>query len=376
MLENLFKTHGLFLPFPEPSGKITRRIYPLFLPFSGCATRCVFCAQDVQTGRAPMSVSRALHQAERDFLAMEASNASPLDLAFYGGTFTALPTTELRACLYFAFRWRERGLVSGVRCSTRPDALDKALLDELKIRGVSLIELGVQSFHDAALARSGRGYSGGAAQRGCELVLESGLDLGVQLMPGMPGLDAHAARADVELAARLKPSCVRLYPCLVLENTALAGQWRRGEHVPWSMMRTMDFLVWACLLFWKEGIPVIRMGLAEEPGLADRVLAGPRHPCLGSRVRGLALYRYLRESLSSPGRSGGRFDTAEIFFDRGTRLYAPRRCQGDFWGWRGELKQAYAGLGLTRKNVVWWDQNAFLLRHEQGPARREHCTGT
>lgn len=370
MPENLFKLHGLSLPFPDPPGKITRRVYPLFLPFSGCATRCVFCAQSVQTGRAPMSVFTALQQAEQDFLEREVSNAAPLELAFYGGTFTALPAAELRACLDFASRWRERGLVGGVRCSTRPDALNKTLLDELKIRGFGLIELGVQSFHDAALARTERGYSGGVAQRGCELVRESGLGLGVQLMPGMPGLNVRAAHADAELAARLKPTCVRLYPCLVLEDTALAGQWRRGEYIPWSMTRTMDFLAWACLLFWKEEVPVIRIGLAEEPGLADSVLAGPRHPCLGSRVRGLALYRYLRDSLRSPERSDSRFDMTESPYGRGVRLYAPRRCQGDFWGWRGELEQAYADLGLARRNVVWWDRDTlFLCRHGQGPAR-------
>ena len=221
------------------------------------------------------------------------------------------------------------------------------------------MELGVQSFSDPALALSQRGYTGEQARAGCLLVKESGLRLGIQLMPGMPGLDAEAARKDVELAAALDPACVRLYPCLVLAGSALADLWRAGEYTPWNLPECVDFLAWACLSFEKAGIPIARMGLAEEPGLREQVLAGPRHPALGNMVRALALHHSLRDRMRE-------FRTA--FPETQPYLFAPRRFQGEFWGHGKELVPAHAALGLTRRNVLWWERDYFALT-----SAPEHC---
>jgi len=341
------KSH--IFPSPEPP-KDRGRIYPLFLPFSGCAVRCVFCAQHAQTGTASTDVLTALERADRDLREREGRPA--LDLAFFGGTFTALPSEDFRACLAFAVRWQEQGFVRRVRCSTRPDAVNASVLASLKAAGFSLLELGVQSFDDAALARSRRGYSAADARRACALVRDSGLELGIQLMPGLPGARPETALRDVEESAALAPACARLYPCLVLEDTPLARTWRQGEYVPWSLEQALDFLGPACLILWRAGVPVIRMGLAQEAGLEKNVLAGPYHPDLGGMAKGRALYLYLRERLQAIPRDDSR---------HGLTLHAPRTWQGAFWGHRGSLEPLYAALGLPRKNIVWWDRDYFAL---------------
>lgn len=353
-MDFLHEAHFFLHPEPE---KRSRRIHPVFLPFSGCPGRCLFCAQDVQTGIAPDSgpgsIMRALTRTGEALRASRGQGFPVPDLAFFGGTFTALPASELHECLRAAELWKGEGLISDLRCSTRPDALTPQVLDELKSAGFSLIELGVQSFSEEALALSRRGYTAEQALRGCAMVREAGLALGVQLMPGMPGLDRDAARRDAVLAASLSPSCARLYPCLVLEGTALAAWWREGRYIPWSLDDSVEYLARALRVFWRARAPVIRMGLAEEPGLAGHVLAGPRHPNIGGMARGLALFSFVREEI----------ETCRVRMRplRGIRLFVPRRHQGEFWGQRGGLASEYASIGLSREKVRFWDDGRFAL---------------
>ena len=336
-------------------------IYPVFLPFSGCPGRCLFCAQDIQTGRAPAPVRRHLDDAAAALEKRLEQGLPALELAFFGGTFTALPPGDLRACLDFAVHWRNKGAVLSFRCSTRPDRLDQPLLEALKTAGCAMVELGVQSFSDPALAQSQRGYTGARAEAGCRMVKESGLRLGIQLMPGMPGLEPEAARRDIDVTLALAPDCVRLYPCLVLAGAPLADLWRAGRYVPWDLPDCVDFLARACLRFERAGIAIARMGVAEDSGLAEQVLAGPRHPALGNMVRALALHLCLRERVR---------EFAAAFPGVRPRLFAPRRFQGEFWGHRKALAPAYAELGLTKETVRWWEHDCFALTGLQGIAMR------
>ena len=202
------------------------------------------------------------------------------------------------------------------------------------------MELGVQSFADAALRAARRGYDGAAALRACARVKEAGLALGVQLLPGMPGTSPEIFLADVPLALNAGADMLRFYPCLVLEGTGLAGFWRAGAYEPWDMESTLDALARGWLLARAAGTPVIRMGLAPEVSLAGAVLAGPCHPALGARVMSRALFMTVRDLAA---REPGGQPLA--------RLEAPRACQGYFWGHGNELRPAWAGLGLGPRNV-------------------------
>ena len=119
--------------------KRAQSVVPVFLPFSGCPMHCVYCAQDRQTGSAaPSPVAAILAEAEKNLNAMPpCAESGPRELAFYGGTFTALPAEERRACLAMLERTRRAGRITHARCSTRPDALSSAVLDELRAAGVS-----------------------------------------------------------------------------------------------------------------------------------------------------------------------------------------------------------------------------------------------
>ncbi len=328
-------------PRQNPQGAARPGVLPVFLPYAGCPQRCVFCNQQAQTGQAPEPLS-AIHERLAAHLATTARHA-PQELAFYGGTFTALPDAWPRRFLESAASHVASGRITRIRCSTRPDAVDAPLLAELKGLGLSLVELGVQSFDAAALAASSRGYDGSTALAACHLVRQAGLGLGVQLMPGMPGQGVAAFRADIATAAALRPELARLYPCLVLEGTPLAESWRAGEYAPWSLDAAQEELSSALLALWEAGIPVARIGLAEQPGL--KVLAGPRHPALGQLARSRALLLFAQGKLSALPES------AQV-------LLVPRRLQGEVLGQRNALAGAYAALGLR---VEFWGEADLAL---------------
>jgi histone acetyltransferase (RNA polymerase elongator complex component) len=333
---------------PEPR-PLHGAILPAFIPFSGCPHRCVFCAQPLQTGEPVRPLAETMDTLRRELQAAHEQGRSGLELAFYGGTFTALPDGWDEALLKLAGEYRKTGLLTRVRCSTRPDAVAPHKLRRLRELGLDGVELGVQSFEDGILAGSGRGYTAETARQGCHNVRKSGLWLGVQLMPGLANMTATAFERDVETTCEIRPDAARLYPCLVLAGTPLVGLWREGRFRPWDLESTTWALSRAMLRLWNHDIPTIRTGLAAEPGLAENVLDGPWHPALGHRARSLALYTLVRSH-------------AALLSGLARRLTAPRRHQGELWGHRGELRPLYARLGLAPANVRYHDAEVFILQ--------------
>ena len=204
------------------------------------------------------------------------------------------------------------------------------------------MELGVQSFADDALAASKRGYDGATALAACARVKAAGLALGVQLLPGMPGNSTADFLRDVPLALDAGADMLRFYPCLVLEGTALARMWRQNLYAPWPLEETLDCLAQGWLVAQEAGVPVIRMGLAPEAALTEAVLAGPVDPALGSRIMGRALLLAVRRALATLAASSGMAAPPRL-----QSLHVPPSCQGYIWGMRGELRAAWAGLGLS-----------------------------
>ena len=205
--------------------------------------------------------------------------------------------------------------------------------------GCTTVELGVQSFATTALRQARRGYDGETAADACRAVRAAGLRLGVQLLPGMPGVTPDIFLEDVRRSLELGAAFLRFYPCLVLEGTGLAALWREGAFVPWELEPTVDALARGWLLAHRADVPVIRMGLAPEPGLADNILAGPVHPALGDMVLGRATLALVQEAMQAQG------------VPRLTQLDVPRHCQGFFWGQNGCLAPQWQELGLHRGKV-------------------------
>lgn len=348
------------LHHPEPP-RPRPRILACFLPYHGCPGRCIYCAQHLQTGAGWSHLDEAFQSLATRLESLRSHEQRDLGLAFFGGTFTAIPQDWQIRFLDLARQYRNQGVLTHVRCSTRPDRVSPKHLNWLKARGLDMVELGVQSFSANVLRDSGRGYCGKTARAACHMVNQSGLELCVQLMPGLPGASAHTWHDDVQQTLGVQPEAVRIYPCLVLAKTTLAEAFDRGQYRPWGLNRAVWTVGQALLCFWQAKVPVIRIGLAPEQSLISAIKAGPWHPALGQMARSSALRSYILKALSAlppPQDSGIQ-----------RRILVPRRFTGEFWGHRRELARAWHRSGFSRSQVYHWDRPYFYIECSATPSQ-------
>ena len=204
-------------------------ILPVFVPHLGCPHACVFCNQ------------RRISGAERPATAADVKNCiaasaaflpagGKRQLAFYGGSFTAIPVREQEALLDAAKQALDRGELDAIRLSTRPDAIDDTVLRRLGTYGVETVELGAQSMDDAVLRLSGRGHTAAQTEAASRQIRAAGFRLILQMMTGLPG---STDESDLETARRLialRPDGVRIYPTVIVRDTALYDMWRAGTY--------------------------------------------------------------------------------------------------------------------------------------------------
>lgn len=253
-------------------------ILPIFIPQGGCRHRCVFCDQRRISGRDHLPTPEELTTLiPPDF-------PSGGTLAFYGGSFTALPLERLNAYLTFAAAQKKAGRIGAIRLSTHPAHLDGEMIARLVAYGVDCVELGVQSLDDGVLAAAGRGHDAKDALAAMERLAASTLSWGVQLMIGLPGDNPKKDFATVLKVLDYAPDLARVYPLLVLEGTPLAELWRQGAYAPLSLDAAVTLSAALAALFKSARIPVVRMGLQPTPELEQGLLSGPYHPAFGHLV--------------------------------------------------------------------------------------------
>ncbi len=249
-----------------------------FVPMVGCPHRCSFCDQNSITGEkgipTPEEVDKTLKKAARELHGF----AEKSEIAFFGGSFTMIPKELMCSLLEPAKKWVDRKAFSGIRISTRPDAIDESVLKLLKEYGVTSIELGAQSCNNAVLEKNRRGHTFEDTKKAAALIKEAGFSLGLQMMTGMPG---STKEDDIMTGARfaaLQPDTVRIYPTLVLKNTPMANWFENDEYIP----QTVDEAAAVCAelldIFDLYKIKVIRLGLHAEESLEENLIAGPYHP--------------------------------------------------------------------------------------------------
>lgn len=273
---------------------------PVFIPHSGCPHQCVFCNQWRVTGVTEKISPESVHDIIRKYLSAVSESVEKIELAFFGGSFTAIPVSEQICFLSLVQPYIKQGAIDSVRISTRPDYIDIPGLELLQKSGVRTVELGVQSFSDEVLNASGRGHDSGQVIEAVTLLKKYGFRVGIQLMPGLPGDTYETSVMSALKTIELVPDDVRIYPAVVLKDTKLEKMFNEKKFIPLTIEETVDLCSVMYGMFHEKGINVIRMGLHPMDPRSSNIAAGPYHEALGFMIKS----RYRRGVLESVVRSG------------------------------------------------------------------------
>lgn len=254
----------------------------VFVPHNGCPHQCSFCNQRTISGQSaqptPDEVAAIL---AADLERAQAAGLSPegRELAFFGGSFTAIERGYIGALLDAARPYLGRS-IGGIRCSTRPDCIDGDVLELLRSRGVTAVELGAQSMDDRVLTMNRRGHTAAQVADASRLIRSFGLELGLQMMTGLYGDSDAGACRTAEALCELRPETVRIYPTVVLRGTELAERYESGEYVPQTLEGAVALCARLLGIFGERGIRVIRLGLHASREVEESYVAGAYHPAL------------------------------------------------------------------------------------------------
>lgn len=248
----------------------------LFVPDLGCPHRCSFCNQKTISGKQnPIGVADIEKAVET---ALSTADCNEGEIAFFGGSFTAIDKGYMLELLKKANEYVIRGLFRGIRISTRPDCINKEILDILSSYGVTSIELGCQSMDDEVLRMNNRGHTSDCVAEAAELIKSYGFELGVQMMTGLYGDTREKSIETAKKLISLKPDTVRIYPTVVLEKTELERLYRKGEYTPQSVEEATELCSELLMMFNESNIKVIRLGLHSGGNVEDGYVAGVYHP--------------------------------------------------------------------------------------------------
>ena len=184
-----------------------------------------------------------------------------------------------------AIKYIKSNEVTGISISTRPDCIDEEILDLLKEYGVTSIELGAQSMDDEVLLANRRGHTAKDVENASELIKSYGFELGLQMMTGLYKDSEEKAIKTAEKIIALSPQTVRIYPTVVLKGTYLADLYLSGEYKPLNADESAQLCAKLVLLFEKNNIKIIRLGLHSSEDIKKNMLAGGFHDSFGELVK-------------------------------------------------------------------------------------------
>ena len=248
----------------------------IFVPFNGCPHRCSFCDQRSITGKVYQPTAEDVRLTLETAIDSLKENTKYSEIAFFGGSFTALDRGYMRMLLEATAPYIDR--FKGIRISTRPDCIDGEILSLLKQYKVTAIELGAQSMDDRVLCMNARGHTAADVVCAAELIRDVGFELGLQMMTGLYGSSDELDLCTAERFIELRPDTVRVYPTIVMKGTRLGELYEQGVYRPQELDGAVALCARLLTLFERGGIRVIRVGLHDTETLRRDMLAGPYHP--------------------------------------------------------------------------------------------------
>lgn len=251
---------------------------PIFIPELACPHQCIFCNQKKISGQIKVPTPEEVVSIIDEYLETISIEDAHVEIAFFGGNFTGIPVEEQIKYLETVQPYFEKG-IKGLRCSTRPDYITKESVEMLKKYGMNTIELGAQSMCEDVLVKSGRGHTVEHIVNASKIIKDAGIELGLQMMIGLPGDTLQDSIDTANKIVELGANSTRIYPAIVIKDTALAEQYHQRKYIPLSLLEAIKYSTKIYKIFEKAGVTILRVGLHPTEGLlsGEDLVAGPFH---------------------------------------------------------------------------------------------------
>ncbi len=259
-LESLLKTR----PIRSLSGIVN--ISVLTKPYP-CPGQCLYCPIEKGIPKSYVSGEPAVERAKRlnfepylqvqkriEMLELEGHPTDKIELRIVGGTWSYYPKTYqewfIKQCfdacndlrspdLWKAQKFNEKAQhrMVGLSVETRPDFIDKKEIEHLRMLGVTMVELGVQSVYDDVLKKNLRGHGVKETILATKLLKDAGFKVLYQMMPNLLG---STLKFDAKMFEELfknpdfQPDLLKIYPCALLKEAQLYRYWQKKEYRPYT----------------------------------------------------------------------------------------------------------------------------------------------
>lgn len=232
------------------------------------------------------------------------------ELIIMGGTFPATPPDYQRwfiqRCLDAITGRRSTSLEDakrnaesskirnvGITVETRPDWAKEPHVDNMLSMGVTRVEMGVQYPSDTIYRLVGRKHTVRDVVEATRIMKDAGMKIVYHMMPGLPGTNREKDLKmfkEIFSDSRFKPDMIKIYPCLVLENTKTYEWFNEGKYRPYTTEEATDLVAEV-----KKIVPPwVRIMRVQRDIPAQLIVAGVNK----SNLRQLAQRRLEKEGLS------------------------------------------------------------------------------
>lgn len=245
-----------------------------------CPGKCIFCPTDVRMPKSYLHDEPGAMRAERhafdpytqtlariEALERIGHPADKIELLILGGTWSSYRRDYqewfVKRCLDAMNGVEAESLVEaqaintagdrrnvGLVVETRPDHVNAEELRWLRYLGVTKVQIGVQSLDDKILKLNNRGETVQDSREAMRQLRLAGFKIHAHWMPNLLGATPESDVTDFGRLWRdtaLRPDELKIYPCMLLENTELYEFWQRGEYQPYSEEEIIEVLI-ACKL--------------------------------------------------------------------------------------------------------------------------------
>lgn len=214
----------------------------LYVHVPYCRYHCTFCHYAVRVGGDTGAMARYVRALKDELRWVEPG--TPLSQLFVGGgTPTALAPALLDEVLEGIFN---RMPLHGRHVHTveaSPETISPAHIEVLKRRGIGRVSMGIQSLDGNVLGVVQRRHSPEQALAACDLLVDSGLIVNVDLIYGLPRQTEESFLRDLRAIAERGVPSLTMYSLRINERTPVARVLRDADRFDLAgLMRWRAFL--------------------------------------------------------------------------------------------------------------------------------------